>query len=88
MSVSVFRHNGREGSCHRCGWTTALRTVTRKEAAAIRRTPAARLRTGFRWLCEECIADLTPVEQSEGILVHAHSFRPKVATAPQHRSVA
>ena len=88
MSVSLFGNQERQGNCHHCGWNQPLRKVTGQEAARIRRSSVAGPRTGLRWLCDECIADLTSVQHGERVLVHADSIRLVPATPARHRSVA
>ena len=88
MGVSVFGLRERQGNCHNCGWNQSLRKVTGQESADIRRHAAAGPRTGLRWLCEECIADLTTVGPRERVLVHGNAGRPVSAIAARHRSVA
>lgn len=88
MSVSVFGNRERQGNCHHCGWNQSLRKVTGREAAQIRHEAVAGPRTGLRWLCEECIADLTSVKYGERVLLHSDSIRQASATPAHHRSVA
>ena len=83
MSVSHDRRQDvphqRFGTCHRCGWDQPLQKVGRR-FAAFRRTAADGIRGGLRWLCDECVADLTTVGLE----------RPRTVTsaATRQRSVA
>jgi hypothetical protein len=88
MRLSVFGNHERQGNCHHCGWHQPLRKVTGHEAAVVRHNSATGPRTGLRWLCEECIADLTSAGQGERVLVRVSPFPQASETSTRHRSVA
>jgi hypothetical protein len=91
MSANHFGHQDnhpRQGACHNCGWTQPLRKVTGSEAALIRHNARSDPRFGLRWLCEECIVDLTSAEQAQPVPAHAGAFRLLSPVPARHRSVA
>ena len=49
----------REAACHRCGWNQPVRKIGRAERA--------QLGAGhqFRWLCDDCVRDLTSAGHQE-----------------------
>jgi len=67
MSMRVLGHreqtHERRGDCHRCGWTQSLRRVTPEEALVIRSNSVTGPRSGLRWLCGDCITELTSVRE-------------------------
>jgi len=80
MSASHFGHQDhkpRQGPCQNCGWNQSLHKVTGPEAALIRHNSRFGPRFGLRWLCEECVIDLTSGEH----------VQPEPAQV-RHRSVA
>jgi hypothetical protein len=81
-------HRSRQGACHNCGWTQTLRKVSGSEAALIRRDFRGGPRFGLRWLCEDCITDLTSVGQTQPAPVAAGAFRLRLPAPSRHRSVA
>ena len=91
MNVSVFgRREGthrRLGACHQCGWTQNLRKVTGEEAVVIRNSSVTGPRSGLRWLCGDCITDLTTVHGDEPVPTHAGSLSLAAAYA-RHRAQA
>jgi hypothetical protein len=83
--VAPSRVHGRRDACHRCGWTQELAKVDRKLRAQFSSV------AHFRWLCDECIDDLTaeqpvPVE-THGLTSALQRFLPE-HRSPEHRSVA
>jgi len=91
MSANQFGHqdhNLRQGACHSCGWTQSLRKVTGPEAALIRRNARGAPRFGLRWLCQDCIADLSSAEQGQHVPALAGAFRLLSPAPARHRSVA
>jgi hypothetical protein len=91
MSANYFghqNHHSRQGPCHNCGWTQTLRKVSSDQAALIRRNARGGPRFGLRWLCEECVLDLTSADQLETVPSHAGAHRLLTPAQARHRSVA
>jgi len=91
MSVSEFvSQDGihrRHGACQHCGWTDSVQKVTRHQAAEMRRHGHG-LRFGFRWICDDCVNDLTGVGQERRVTVSSGLDRLVSASPAGHRSVA
>jgi hypothetical protein len=91
MSVSEFvSQDGihrRHGACQHCGWTDSLQKATRRQAAEMRRSGHT-LRLGFRWICDDCISDLTGADQERPVTVGSGPDRLVSAAPAVHRSVA
>ena len=91
MSVSEFvSQDGihrRHGACQHCGWTDSLQKVTRHQAAEMRRSGHG-LRLGFRWICDDCISDLTAADQERPVSVGSGPDRTLSVAPVGHRSVA
>jgi len=91
MSVSEFvgqdRIHRRHGACRHCGWTDSLQKVTRHQAAELRRSGHS-LRLGFRWICDDCLSDLTGADQQRPVTVGSGPDRNLSAAPVRHRSVA
>ena len=91
MSVSHTGHHGedriRQGDCHRCGWNLPLHKVSGELAGVSRRGEGSFRRPGARWLCDECISDLTPVVQAGGGQRGSEGVR-LVSSPARRRSVA
>ena len=91
MSVSEFvgqdGNHRRHGACQHCGWTDSLQKVTRHQAAQMRHGGLS-LRFGFRWLCDDCISDLSGANQEGRVAVISGLDRPLSASSAGHRSVA
>jgi hypothetical protein len=55
----------RTGSCHRCGWKSAVERVTRHERRQFKTT------LKYRWLCTECVGELalrrSPVDDGKAM---------------------
>jgi hypothetical protein len=91
MSGNKYAAKGqktRQGQCHNCGWNQSLHKVTGSEAALIHRNARGGPRFGLRWLCEECVLDLTSSEPVQPVPTHAGSFRLRMPAPVRHRSVA
>jgi hypothetical protein len=78
----------RQGACHSCGWNQSLRKVSGQQAASFRRATSDNPRVSPRWLCDDCIADLTAVEHELPAPVYAGVARLVTAGPVRHRSVA
>jgi hypothetical protein len=79
-SVASPRVHARRDACHRCGWTQELVKVDRRQRAQF--SSAAR----YRWMCDECIDDLTA---DQPVAVASHGLSSALQRfLPEHRSVA
>ena len=91
MSVSEFvSQDGihrRQGTCQHCGWTDSLQKATRPQAAEMRRRGHS-LHFGFRWICDDCLSDLTGADQERRAAVSSGTGRLVSASPAGHRSVA
>jgi hypothetical protein len=92
MSVSRDRRqdvlHGRHGTCHRCGWDQPLRKVTGRIPAEFRRVSGDSLRARLRWLCDECVADLTTAGRDRPAQVAGAHLHLVATGTPRQRSVA
>jgi hypothetical protein len=61
----------RTGSCHRCGWKSAVERVTRHERRQFKTT------LKYRWLCTECVGELALRRRWEGHAETAGGTRPQ-----------
>jgi len=74
------RGDGHVADCHRCGWRQELHHVS----ARSRRSNESL--KGYRWICDDCMADLTSVAPAQAVATGS-AQQPLVLQAT-HRSVA
>jgi hypothetical protein len=72
----------REAPCHRCGWTQPLSRLDRHQQISLATTER------YRWLCDECVTDLTATGVEERVTVGGTRSDAVAAQAGRTRSVA
>lgn len=71
----VSKSHQRHGDCHRCGWMETLHKVTPRNPGGMRVGIADALGLGGRWLCDDCVSELSPVPAEWQVPVST-TFRP------------
>lgn len=72
----------RDAPCHRCGWTQPLLRIERREQVRLSSTER------YRWLCDDCVRELTGAGVAEKVAVGAPDTEVAAAQHGRTRSVA